>query len=185
MGTAKQLLPLAGKPVIRHCLDSVLATGICDIIAVLGFQGEDIAQVLHDLPVRIVFNRLQKSEMADSVRTGLSAAAPSSTGIIIYPSDYPLVKSETVATLVNEHERFPGRIIIPLHNEQRGHPALFPRDLINEIFEGITLRDIINRDARRIRFVSVPDSGVLFDIDTEEDYAKIVRAVNLAGGRLP
>jgi CTP:molybdopterin cytidylyltransferase MocA len=122
--------------------------------------------------------------MADSARKGLSTVAPSSTGIIIYPSDYPLVKPETIITLANEHDRFPDSIVIPVHNGKRGHPTLFPRKTIDELFEGITLRDIINRDAGRTRFVPVPDSGVLLDVDTEEDYSGIVRAKNSAGGSL-
>ncbi|MBF0558540.1 MAG: nucleotidyltransferase family protein [Nitrospirae bacterium] len=184
MGKTKQLLPLSGRPLIAHCLDTVLTAGIRDIIVVLGHNGEEIAKVLSGMPVHIIFNELQNSEMADSARKGLSAVAPSSTGIIIYPSDYPLVKPETIMTLAREHNGFPDRIVIPVHGGKRGHPTLFPREAINELVQGATLRDIINRDAGRNRFVSVTDSGVLLDVDTKEDYLGIVRATNSAGGSL-
>lgn len=184
MGKTKQLLPLSGRPLIAHCLDTILTAGIRDIIVVLGHNGEEIARVLSGMPVRVVFNELLNSEMADSARKGLSAVAPSSTGIIIYPSDYPLVKPETIMTLAGEHNRFPDRIIIPVHSGKKGHPTLFPREAINELLQGITLRVIVNRDAGRNRVVSVPDSGVLFDVDTEEDYLGIVGANNSAGGSL-
>ena len=184
MGKTKQLLPLSGRPLITHCVDTILTSGVCDIIVVLGYHGEEIAKALYGMPLRIVSNDLPDSEMADSARKGLSAVASSSTGIIIYPSDYPLVKPETIMTLAGEHSRYPDRVVIPVHKEKRGHPALFPREIINELFEGITLRDIINRDAGRTRFISVPDSGILLDVDTEEDYACIVRAGNSSGGKL-
>jgi len=151
---------------------------------VLGPHGDEIAKVLYGMPLRIVFNELPDSDMADSARKGLSAVVPSSTGIIIYPSDHPLVKPETFITLTSEHGRHPDRIVIPVHNEKRGHPALFPREVINELFEGITLRDIINRDKNRTRFISVPDSGILIDVDSEKDYSAIVRSTNFSGGNL-
>jgi len=55
---------------------------------------------------------------------------------------------------------------------------------INELFEGITLRDIIKRDEARVRFIPVPDNGVLLDVDTEEDYDKIVLMKHVAGEHL-
>lgn len=185
MGRTKQLLPLSGRPLIVHCLDTVRSAGIKDIVVVLGSHGDEIAGVLRGMPVRIILNSLLKSEMADSARKGLSAADPSSTGIIIYPSDCPLVKPETISTIADEHDRFPECIIIPVHNEKRGHPTLFPREALNELFGGITLRDIINSNTDRTRFVSVPDKGVLVDVDTEEDYRGLIRGENSAGGLLP
>jgi len=181
MGSLKQLLPLSGKPLIRHCLDTVLASGVCDIIVVVGFHGGEIAKAINELPLRVVFNKLQGSEMADSIRAGLPEAAQSSTGIIVYPCDYPLVAPETIATLCKEHDKCPDRIIIPVHNGKKGHPALFPRDVINEMFEGITLRDIMKKDPGRLCLVPVPDSGTLLEVDTREDYEKIVRIMHLAG----
>lgn len=184
MGRTKQLLPLSGRPLIVHCLDTIHAAGIKDIVVVLGCNGDEISGVLRDMPVRIVFNSLPGSEMADSARKGLSAADPSSTGIIIYPSDCPLVKPETISALANEHDRSPHRIIIPVHNGKRGHPALFPREMINELSGGITLRDVINRKPDRTLFVPVPDRGILVDVDTEEDYRELVSRKESSGGIL-
>jgi molybdenum cofactor cytidylyltransferase len=75
MGRCKQLLPLAGKPLVRHCLEALIRAGLQDIIVVLGPKGREIAQVIHDLPVTMVENNGPASDMAGSVRIGLAAVA--------------------------------------------------------------------------------------------------------------
>jgi CTP:molybdopterin cytidylyltransferase MocA len=49
--------------------------------------------------------------------------------------------------------------------------------IISEVFVGLTLRDIINRDSGRIRFIDVDDEGVMLDMDTKEDYERILEKV--------
>jgi len=113
--------------------------------------------------------------MAESVRIGLRALHESSTGVLVHLSDHPLVSVETLRSFVQCHVESPDRIIIPLYKGRRGHPTLFPKPVIDEVFDGLNLRDIINRDSSRIRFLNVDDEGVVLDIDTKEDYERILK----------
>lgn len=171
-GQLKQLLPLGDKPIIRHCLDCIIASGIKDIVAVVGQKGE-IVKTINDLPVKIVFNEAPESEMAESVRIGLRVIDDSSTGVLICLSDHPLVLPETLRVLIDSHSGDPGKIIIPMYTGKRGHPSLFPIHAIKEIFEGLNLRDVINKTPGRIKNINVEDEGILLDMDTIEDYKKI------------
>jgi hypothetical protein len=89
MAQLKQLLPIKNKPVILHCIDAIIASGIDDIIAVVKDDSEALIKLLNGLPLRIVFNRNAESEMAESVRIGLHAAKASSTGVMVCLSDHP------------------------------------------------------------------------------------------------
>ena len=72
------------------------------------------------------------------------------------------------------HQKNPEAVIIPSHNGRRGHPTLFPRKIIQEIFERSSLRDIIAAHAGMIVYENTEDDGVLLDMDTPEDYERIL-----------
>lgn len=173
MGSSKQLLPLGPKPVIRHSLDSIIASGVTDIIVVLGADSEAIAQAIAGLPVRTVYNRDPQSDMAGSVRLGLREVGPASTGVLICLVDHPLVSAHTIKALVQEHRDNIGSIIIPLYREKRGHPTLFPRKAVEGVFSGKTLRDVIAHSDSAVHTLAVDDEGVVLDLDTPEDYERV------------
>jgi molybdenum cofactor cytidylyltransferase len=173
MGQPKQLLPLRNKPIIRHCLDNLIAAGIKDIVVVLGPRGDEMLNSIKETPIQIVFNRNPESEMAESVRIGLRAITENSAGIMVCLSDHPLISVETLENLMQCFLETPDKIIIPFYNEKRGHPTLFPKHIIKEIFEGSTLRYIIQKDESRLRLLDVQDEGVILDMDTKEDYERI------------
>jgi CTP:molybdopterin cytidylyltransferase MocA len=176
-GQPKQLLPLGNKPVIRHCLANLVAAGIKDIVVVLSQRESEILNSMKDLPVQIVFNENPESEMAESVRIGLRTLTDFSTGVLVHLSDHPLVSAKTLKSIVQCHLEIPDKIIIPQYKGKRGHPSLFPKPVIDEIFVGLTLRDIIKRDSSRIKFLDVDDEGVILDMDTKEDYEKIPKKI--------
>ncbi|MGD1075052.1 MAG: nucleotidyltransferase family protein [Thermodesulfovibrionales bacterium] len=173
MGRVKQLLPVGDKPAIRRCLDSILSSGITDSIVVLGAHGAQIADVIRGLPVTITLNQEAESEMAESVRLGLNAIDPSSSGVFICLADHPLVSAETFKRLIEGHAEDQDKIIVPLYNGRAGHPTLFPRHVLEELYTGLNLRDILKRDPDRVKYIHVIDEGVILDMDTAKDYEKI------------
>ena len=177
MGQPKQLLPLGNKPVIRHCLDNLVAAGIKDIVVALSQRESQILNSMKDLPVWIVFNENPESEMAESVRIGLRTLTDSSAGVLVHLPDHPLVSAGTLKSIVQCYLETPDKIIVPLYKGKKGHPSLFPKPVIDEIFVGLTLRDIIKRDSSRIKFLNVDDEGVILDIDTKKDYDEILKKI--------
>lgn len=173
MGMCKQLLPLEGKPVIRHCLDSLLEGGISDIFVVIGTQGYLIAEAIRDYPVTVVRTSDPDGDMAASVRTGRAALPSTASGVMITLADHPLISPRTVELLAATHHTERDRIIIPVHDGKKGHPTLFPRHILDELTETGILRDLVTRNPDRLRLVAVPDQGVRLDMDTPEDYQMI------------
>jgi CTP:molybdopterin cytidylyltransferase MocA len=181
MGRPKQLLPLGDRTVIEHCISSIIAAGIEEIVVVLGPDSREIAERIQDLPVAIATNDQEESEMAESVRTGLKSVGADATGILICLADHPLVLAETIKEVAALHKDHPGAIIVPSCNRKRGHPTLFPGNIIEEIFARNSLRDVIESHAEKIRYLDVADEGVLLDMDTTEDYARILNNFNKRG----
>ncbi len=178
MGKVKQLLPLAGKPAILCCLETIFASGIENIVVVLNAEAREIEETIRHLPLTIALNTEQSSDMAESVRTGLRRIRTGATGILVCLSDHPLISSDTLKTLIARHKQEPEKIIIPVYEKRRGHPGLFPKHCADEIFQGVNLREIVNKDIGRIDFVAVDDEGIVLDMDTPEDYRMITMHVH-------
>jgi molybdenum cofactor cytidylyltransferase len=172
MGQSKQLLPLDGKPFISHCIDNIIAAGIADIVAVLSHDIAELSDLLKGLPVKKAFNNDPDSDMAASVRAGLSAVKEDSSGVLICLCDHPLVGASTIKALAAGHDEARDRIIIPTFNDAKGHPTLFPRSVIKAIYSGMNLRQIINNNPDKVELFGVEDRGVIIDIDTKEDYMR-------------
>jgi len=51
MGLIKQLLPLSDGPVINYCLRNIIASGIKDIVVVLGKNSPELLDALRGFPV--------------------------------------------------------------------------------------------------------------------------------------
>lgn len=178
MGVCKQTLPLAGKPVIVHCVDALTEAGVLDITVVVGKYADVIRQALSHVTVFVVENHRPGADMADSVRRGLTAMEPLPSGVMICLSDHPLVTSKTIGTLLDTQRAFPGDILIPVHQNRNGHPVIFPSALLASIHHGGTLRDIIQANPDRVHRIPVDDAGVLMDMDTPEDYQMIINFYN-------
>ncbi len=170
----KQLLPLNDRPVIRHCLDSILSSGLCDVVTVVRPGSEDIIRAVAGFTKKVAFNERPESGMAGSVKAGIKMIDPASTGVLVCLSDHPLVRTGTYRALSEAHFETPRHIIIPVYRGKKGHPPLFPADTVREIYSGFTLSEIVRRDDKRVRYIPVPDEGVVLDMDTQEDYRMIL-----------
>lgn len=181
MGLCKQLLQLADRPAVAHCLDTLLAAGVKVIVAVVSPTGEEVAGAVSRYPVQVVANEIDSCDMAASVRTGLSRLTSGPTGILVALADHPLVRPATVRSLVNLHGEEPDAILIPVHDGAKGHPTLFPTHLLQDIHEMATLRDVISRHRDRVRLVPVTEEGVVMDMDVWEDYLAVAERLNPPG----
>ncbi|MDD2736827.1 MAG: nucleotidyltransferase family protein [Desulfuromonadaceae bacterium] len=173
MGSCKPLLPLGDVTVMERCLNTLHRGGVNEIIVVVSLHGEDVDRAARDHSVQIVVNTDESGDMASSIRVGRDNTTSETSGIIVALCDYPLVLPGTVKTLIDEHAKHPECIITPTCKGRRGHPLLLPRLILEELTEGKTLRDVLKRDAARIREVPLEDAGILIDMDTPDDYRAV------------
>lgn len=178
MGTSKQLLPLADRPVIHHCLDTLLASPARPVVVVLGPGGEPVQEAIAAFPVTIAWNREPETDMAGSVRAGLAMLPPDCTGVLIQLVDHPLVTTATVQALCAAHAAAPQAIVIPTCNNRQGHPTLFPRAILNELTPTAILRDLVRKDPARVTRLAVDDKGIFLDMDTPADYEALRQRVS-------
>jgi CTP:molybdopterin cytidylyltransferase MocA len=68
----------------------------------------------------------------------------------------------------------PEAIVVPCHRGRKGHPTLFPRALLEEIASLPTLREVIARHCERVSLLETEDEGTVLDMDTWEDYQRLL-----------
>lgn len=170
MGSCKQLLPLGDVSVLARCLGTLLAAGIEKTIVVVSPAGDAVAAEAGKFPVQVVVNGEPEGDMASSIRAGRDALPDAVERVVVALCDHPLVQPATVATMIRIGNTHPESIIIPCHSGRRGHPLLLPKQILQELHTGMTLRDVVRNNPQRIIEFPVDDEGAVLDMDTPEDY---------------
>jgi CTP:molybdopterin cytidylyltransferase MocA len=180
MGQQKALLTIGGETIIER-LVSVFHQNDVKVFIVTGYHGQYIVQALKNQEVTVVENPNYELGMFTSVQAGVRALQPAIEAFFVMPVDIPLVKSETIKSLINEHNQNPGKIIYPVFGGTRGHPPLIPGNLVTVIVNWSkdgNLRDVLISYSNPALEVEVNDKGILIDIDTLEDYESLLKSLD-------
>ena len=181
MGAFKPLLPLRGRTVIENCVESALNGGTETVVAVTGYRADEVESVLSaSFGDRVRFARntaYAESDMLRSVKTGLEAL-PECDAFFLLPGDMPEISEETFTRLLFARDETPSPVIMPTVDGRQTHPPLIDAGLIPEIlsFDGEGgLRQLWKELEDNIILVAVDDAGTCVDLDTPEDYTKMLR----------
>ncbi len=191
MGTPKQLLRLAGETILEHTLKNVRASGVSEIVLVLGFAADSVEkEISMDRAkmerVKIVYNQDYQQGMGTSLRTGLAAVDARSNAALIVLADQPFVRPETLNQLIACHQESRPQITIPMYKGFRGNPVLLDRSVFAELQSltgDVGCRAIFGSHVESMRKLPVEDIGILLDIDSQEEYQKLERSYAAKGVR--
>jgi molybdenum cofactor cytidylyltransferase len=185
MGRQKLLLEVGGRPLVRHVVDSAAASG-CDEVLVV-YSDPAVADAVADR-ARCIENPDPDAGVSGSLRLGLEALGDQEAGALVLLGDQPLVEPRAIAALLRHWRREGSRPAVGTqYASDDGHssngrgpwwrpPVLLDRSLFSELRtltgdEGA--RQVLNK-RRELVDVVVTETPP-HDVDTPEDYAKIVR----------
>jgi bifunctional UDP-N-acetylglucosamine pyrophosphorylase/glucosamine-1-phosphate N-acetyltransferase len=94
----KVLQPLAGRPLLRHVVDTARALEPTDIYVVYGHQGERVREALRDAPVSWV-HQAEQLGTGHAVREA-AQHIPDSRRVLVLYGDVPLLEPATLRALV-------------------------------------------------------------------------------------
>lgn len=177
MGQAKQLLPVKGQPMVRRVTEAVCAAGLSQVAVVVGAHSEAVIQALEGLEVDIVINQAWAEGMSTSLQAGLRVLRPEIGAALLVLGDQPALAPALIRALVERYQATESLIVAPFYGGQRGNPVLFDRVLFPELLavEGDRGgRRVITRHLEQVERVIVDDAGVVVDVDTRQDYQRIV-----------
>jgi molybdenum cofactor cytidylyltransferase len=180
-GSQKLLLDIDGVPMVRHVLEAASEGGCHQTVVV--YAEDDVSRAI-DGRAEIVYNPDAATGMASSVQAGLRAMRPEIEGAMVLLGDQPLVGGRTVATLLRAWRREGSRPAAAVAQGTDGAegsdrwapPVVLARQMWPQLMElkgDAGARQILQGRPELIDIVPAP--GRADDIDTPEDYAKIVR----------
>ncbi len=178
MGRPKQLLDWGGRPLVRVAAEHALAAQVERVVVVVGAAREQVVAALAGLPLEIVVNADYAAGQSTSLRAGIGALPPEIAAALVLLGDQPFVTPSILNTLIAAWRASAAPIVAPIYRGQRGNPVLFSRALFPDLLavEGDQgARGVLAANRDLIEGVPFDDDAPLADIDTPEEYARLVR----------
>ncbi|MBN1153544.1 nucleotidyltransferase family protein [candidate division KSB1 bacterium] len=169
----KPLLILNDKSFLEIIIEKISHAGFLPIIVITNHKLYERLRNLNIGDIAMVINPTPDMGMISSIHCGMDCLPPDSSGFLLHPVDYPLVKATTYTQLHEKHEQAPHHIIIPIHEHKNGHPMIFPADTFDQLRRApleIGARYIVRQKTNSIAKIRVNDPGVLLNINTAELY---------------
>lgn len=175
MGQPKLLLPWKGEALIRHAVRAALEGGLQPVVVVTGAGADEMQLVLAGLSIQLAHNPDWQAGQSTSVRIGVQALPEETQAVIFLLGDQPYVTAGLIRALVRTYAQTRPAILAPYVGEKRSNPVLFDRSLF-ERMRG--LRGDVGARSLFAEFPPAalpwPDEHLLIDVDTLEDYRRLI-----------
>ena len=178
MKQAKMLLPFEHSTILQTILARAKDIEPDTICVVTGFYHKEILQIIHDEQVHFIFNEQWEEGMSGSIKKGLSYLVqqnPELQSVLIMVADQPYITYALLKEMITLQEQGQKGIIAASYAGIHGTPVLFRKNYFS------SLENLVGDKGARSILQHYPDDLVTvgfplgeIDIDTEEDYKKIV-----------
>jgi len=178
LGQPKQLLAFKDTTLLKNTIETASLLPNVIILVVIGFNHQQIEKELNTSKTKISFNENWESGMSSSIVKGLNDLLlinPDIENCIISVCDQPFISHSVFENLLKEYNKYEKGIVASAYAETLGTPVLFDKKYFNELLglkgqEGA--KKIINQFLSDS--VAVPFEKGNIDIDTPEDYNKLI-----------
>ena len=173
-GSPKQLVRVAGAPVLHQAITIAAAVAGRSVSVVLGSSARDIAPALRQKSASIVVNRDWEEGVASSIRAAVHSTPAGCDGLLLLLADQVTVTVGDVQRLYAAWRRHPVLITAALYDGAPGLPAIFPPWSFTDLLDlrgDCNPRMVMRRNVDRI--VRVPMANASVDLDTPEDLLEV------------
>ena len=181
MGTNKLLLPFGERTVLGQVIAVLQDCPLDEIVVVTGHEGEHVRasldrQALRHRGLRFVHNPSYASgEMLSSIQAGLEEMRSDCNAVLVVLGDQPQLERRVVEQVIAARQ--PGAVMVPSFDRRSGHPILVDRVRWADVLAlppGANLREVLRAHADWVHYVEVDTETILRDMDTPEDYERMV-----------
>jgi molybdenum cofactor cytidylyltransferase len=184
MGRPKLSLSLHGRTVLEHVVSALRDGGASAVLVIVGPHVAELAPLAHAAGAEVLTLPESTPDMRATVEAALhhleERYSPGDDDWwLLAPADHPVLAPAVVRELLSAATRSPEHsVIVPLHADRRGHPALARwrlADAVRAIPADRGINWLLREHADRTLELPVNDPSVLTDLDTPEDYARLLR----------
>jgi molybdenum cofactor cytidylyltransferase len=180
MGRPKLSLSLGGRTVLEHLLVALHDGGVGHTVVVIGPDTPELVPLATAAGATAHLLAEPTPDMRSTVDRGLcwleENVLPRPADVwLLAPGDHPGISADTVRAVLAASER--RSIVIPVCDGRRGHPTAFAWRHVPAI-RALPVDVGINSFLRQQEVFELPvdDAGILTDVDTPEQYAKLSAA---------
>ncbi|SRR6266550_3051091 len=187
MGIPKALLDFRGRPFVTRIVEALAALDVKPRLVVLGPDAARVRPLLAGDPDCVIVENPDVEGgkgPIESLRCALAALRPVRPGgVLAWPVDLPHVRIATVERLIEVYRRGRPPAAVPAFGGRRGHPVIWDEALFTALeTSALATRHgapaILKANEDRLAIVAVDDPAVLDDVNTPEDYERLIREVN-------
>lgn len=177
-GGGKLLASLGGVPILQHVLDTLAASGLQDVVVVLGRDRAAVEASISWRNERRATNPEPERGLSSSLQTGMAALDPGSDAALIVLGDQPRLTVDTIRALLDAPNDPARPVVAPRYDDDGArNPMLIKRSVFALVEEAVGDRGLgpILAD-RRDLVMEVPVAGSNPDVDTRADLVRLVEA---------
>ena len=180
MGSPKALLRAGGRSFVRRILETLRDGGVSDAVVIVRAGGTAIADEIAAAGFgRAVVNPRAEQGQLTSLIAGLDAIdTPDVGAALVTLVDVPFVQAATVSALRVRARSSSASIVRAVYHGSHGHPVIFQRaifDALRRADPAVGAKAVVR--AATIEDVEVDDPAVVEDVDTPDDYRRVVAAL--------
>jgi CTP:molybdopterin cytidylyltransferase MocA/SAM-dependent methyltransferase len=179
-GGRKLLAPLEGRPILQHVLDQLAASGIADVVVVLGSDAAEIERAITWRAERRVRNPDPGRGLSSSLQVGIGALDGGVDAALIVLGDQPRLPARAVRALVDAPADDGTPIVVPIYGRDAGrNPVLLGRAafrLVDAAVGDRGLGPILAEHPELVRELPIAVEGGNPDVDTPADHVALLEA---------
>jgi molybdenum cofactor cytidylyltransferase len=190
MGRPKLALPLGGRTVLEYAVGAIRQAGVPHILVVVGPQVPELAPLAAGAGASVLQLADETADMRATVEEGLRwfeerFHPAADAGWLLCPADHPTLDPGVVVRVLQARRDTPRcSIIVPTFEGRRGHPALIDWThvpAIRALPQGVGLNVYLRQHEPDTLEVPVESASVLCDLDTPEEYERLLKRLKAEG----
>ena len=180
LGTPKQVLPYRDKTILGATLDVARGAGFDQLIVTLGGAAGAVRDAVSLDGADVVVVDDFGNGCSASLRVALQRVDPRAAGIVLMLGDQPRMDPATVRRMVTQGRAGSGgAVMVCRYADGIGHPFWFSRSVFGELSQlhgdkGVW--KLVQSGRHPVRELAV-DGSVPLDVDTWEDYQRLLESV--------
>jgi len=179
-GEPKQVLSWKGEPFVRVVTQTAIRARLSPVILVTGAHADQVNLAVSGLNVRLINNETWESGQASSIVTGVAKIPDECGAAIFLLVDQPQVNTSILRALKDKHAEGLYPVVVPMVLDRRANPVLFDRTTFRDLMDikGDTGgRAIFHK--HRVEYLTWHDDSLLLDVDTPEQYQRLVSNMDI------
>ena len=180
-GRSKALLRLDDRDCfVTRIVRTFNEAAISQVVVIVGHEAQAVRATVEvsGLTARTVLNRDYERGQLSSLVTAINAVdQPEVDGLLLALVDAPLFSASTVRALAERFAQTGAPVVRAVRGDEHGHPALIGRALFDQMRNAdpaVGAKSIVRGHASARGDVEVDDPGAFLDIDTPDDYARVL-----------